>query len=561
LGSFVRERLTSDWVVFLLVGLIFVVGTIVFWRALTIDEQNKIDETTAAEAGMISSHVASAVDSYVRVLGRMADRWEFSGRPYQSTWMQAAQLNIEDFPGFESIQWMDSSYAMRWTAPADLPAGAITDEHTVSPERREALYLSRMNDASLATEPVELTNGEMGFVIYEPVYVYEDPPSIAIPHNEQVFDGFIIGTFNSQSLFDEVLAGSAFHGYSVAVLNEDQEIHLLADDDRAHEETRSVEDSFALAGREWTVRVWPEEDELSNQQSGLPGVALIGGLLLAAMMLVLVRLTQVSRRRFDEALELNDELQETTLALEESNRGLEEFAHVASHDLKAPLLSLKGMADILSEDYGESLPPDARQYLVRIVANATRMQNLLDDVLRMSRMQQSDEPATTVDLNDIVYSIVNEFSQTLKTHDASVHIEGALPQVQGNAGWLRQVFANLIDNAIKYSSPDRAPEIEIGCRERPDIWEVYVRDNGQGIPDEHKDKVFRMFQRLPNGRTANPNGSGMGLAIVARAIESNGGTIWIESSNSEGTTFAFTFTRVTRDRRRVRRRTRIASSR
>lgn len=235
-----------------------------------------------------------------------------------------------------------------------------------------------------------------------------------------------------------------------------------------------------------------------------------------------------------------DRLRATTRALEAKTREQEATIYTMSHDLKAPLVSLHGMAELLVEDYGARLEPAARQYLDRIAANARKMRALIDELLELSRVGRDPGAPTSVDLGAVVATVTDQLGHSLAARGAEVRVEGFLPRVLANPTRLGQVFTNLIDNAVAYTSPDRAPRVVITARAQGDCWEIRVRDNGVGIPAAFHDKIFQVFQRLPDGKRLNPGGSGAGLAIVVRIVETHGGRIWLESAEGRGTTVFFT---------------------
>ena len=393
-----RGHLVSGWTLPVLMCVVVILSTLVFWRALSDNEQNKIQSAVDTQSLMISEHVKGELELRFATLDRMADRWEFRGRPTYSQWQQDAILNVTDFPGFQSIQWMDRNYHVEWVVPSDGNETSLGLDHTVVPARRDALIQARQSGEMVVSTPLDLAQEGQGFIAYRPVFINPE----LFEHSsiqQDSFDGFVIGNFTIADLFSIALRDPVVTGYSVAVFSEGQEVYLNGEQDRRHEAEWGAAQGFTLAGRDWQVRVWPSEGQLSQQRSALSGVALAGGLLLSVLMLVLVRVIQLAYARANEARRLSAVLSSSALALEESNRGLEEFAYVASHDLKAPLVSLRGMADILTEDYGHTLPADGQLYLSRISANATRMQNLLDDVLQMSRLRQTEAPLVEVDLN------------------------------------------------------------------------------------------------------------------------------------------------------------------
>lgn len=542
--TWIRQRLPADWLVLLITAVACLSVTLIFWQALKISEERQIDETTRVESELVTGHISSELENHLMVLARISDRWEFAGRPTENVWAHTAELNLKDFPGFRSIQWMDQTYQVRWVTPDEIREDSVVLDHTAVPERQDALNRARQLDTQVASPPLNLIQGDRGFVVYQPVYLNPNPNVPDFFNHEDRFDGLIIGTFAFDELFDLVLDNPTFDGYGIAVLTENEELVVVADDaDETHNQQRRAEESLTVAGQEWQVRVWPSEAGLAQQHSALPRIALIGGLLGTGLILSLIHLLQASRQRTAEARALNLELTKATMALESSNQSLEEFAYIASHDLKSPLVTMQGLADIMQEDYGDVIPDEAQTYLSRIQVNARRMQNLLDGVLRVSGMHHADEAFTNVRLADTVETAREQLAQLISERGATVRVVDRLPVVHGNPTWLQQIVLNLIENAITYAHQDRQPVIEIGCRERDNVWEVYVRDNGPGIPAHYSNRLFAMFQRLPDSNVANPAGTGMGLAIVARSVKAHGGEVWIDESSDSGTSFAFTIPR------------------
>ena len=244
------------------------------------------------------------------------------------------------------------------------------------------------------------------------------------------------------------------------------------------------------------------------------------------------------RKRSEEVLARTlRELEERTRALEAKTREQEAFIHTVSHDLRGPLVSLQGLVSILIEDHAADLPGEARRYLDRITANADKMQALIGDLLELARVGRVDVAHGPVHLESVVGDVAAQLGHTLATRGAIVRVEGELPTVWANRARMTQLFANLIGNAVAYTPADRAPLVQLGAVERPDCWEITIRDNGVGIPAAWRDKVFGLFQRLPAGKALNPGGSGVGLAIVARVVEAHGGRLWLESAEGVGTTF------------------------
>lgn len=234
--------------------------------------------------------------------------------------------------------------------------------------------------------------------------------------------------------------------------------------------------------------------------------------------------------------ELEKRVLERTTQLQESNRELESFVYTVSHDLKAPVVSLHGMASILLEDYSDKLDDQGKHYLQRVMANAAFMEQLITDLLALSRTIRQAQKAERLDTDGVVQEVLDQCQETIRKRGVSVKIHSPLPPVVFDPTQLRQVFLNLLTNGIKFMGAQSAPLIEIGGREGDGFAEYYVKDNGIGIDPRYHDLVFGIFQRL---KDVEVEGTGVGLAIVKKIIDAVQGKIWIESEKGKGTTFFF----------------------
>lgn len=231
------------------------------------------------------------------------------------------------------------------------------------------------------------------------------------------------------------------------------------------------------------------------------------------------------------------ELQELSEELARSNAELERFAYIVSHDLKEPLRSITGFSGLLQRKLGPELDPDAQQYLEFIVGGARHMQALIDGLLEYARAGREQAAAQPVDLGDVVDKTRTQLAVLIEETGAEVVVSAPLPRIEGDPLRLGQLFQNLIGNALKFRS-EAPPRIRIEARDSGDCWQLAVADNGIGIEPKHQQRVFEVFQRL-HGREEYP-GTGIGLAICKKIVESHGGRIWVESTPGAGTTFLFT---------------------
>jgi signal transduction histidine kinase len=233
--------------------------------------------------------------------------------------------------------------------------------------------------------------------------------------------------------------------------------------------------------------------------------------------------------------ELEGRVESRTAELSAVNRELESFSYSVSHDLRAPLRAIVGFVQILEEDHGKSLDAEARRALDRVKVNATRMGQLIDDLLAFAQITRVPLSRQRVDLTHLARTTADEAIATA-THPIELAIE-PLPPCTGEPVLLKQVFANLISNAIKFTAKTERARVEIGATTNGETI-YYVRDNGAGFDERFAEKLFGVFQRLH--RTVEFEGTGVGLAIVQRIITRHGGRVWAEGKINHGATFYFT---------------------
>ena len=231
-----------------------------------------------------------------------------------------------------------------------------------------------------------------------------------------------------------------------------------------------------------------------------------------------------------------EELARSHAALEESNRDLQQFAHVASHDLQEPLRMVAGYCELLKRRYHGQLDTAANEFIDFAVDGATRMQTLIRDLLAYSRLNLGDRPFELTDCAALVDDVIRNLAVSITAAGATV-THTALPTVSGNPSQLTEVFQNLIENAIKYRG-DEPPRIHVSAEQAEDNWVFSVRDNGIGIDSRHAQSIFSVFERL-HSHEEFP-GTGIGLAICKRAVGRHGGELWVESQPGIGSTFYFT---------------------
>jgi signal transduction histidine kinase len=257
-----------------------------------------------------------------------------------------------------------------------------------------------------------------------------------------------------------------------------------------------------------------------------------------------VVLLQRVLRNADEIADANDQLEEANLALERraqelgrSNAELEQFASIASHDLKEPLRKVQTFTEQLSTTEADHLSDEGRDYLQRTTAAGQRMQALIDDLLKFSRVATQGRPFEPVDLGAVAENAVSDLEAVIHQSGGSVEI-GELPTVAADPLQMRQLVQNLISNAIKFRREGVPPKVRVTGRVRGRFAEIEFSDNGIGFEPRYQTRIFRVFERL-HGRGAYP-GTGIGLALCRKIVDRHGGTINAESTPGQGSTFTVT---------------------
>ncbi|WP_142452754.1 PAS domain S-box protein [Gracilimonas mengyeensis] len=245
-----------------------------------------------------------------------------------------------------------------------------------------------------------------------------------------------------------------------------------------------------------------------------------------------------SQKEYEAELKsLNNELEEHAKELAASNAELEQFAYVASHDLQEPLRMVTSFLTQLDKKYADKLDEKANQYIHFAVDGAQRMRQIILDLLNYSRLNNGDKQRSDVELNRLLIEVQSLERTHIDEKQAMIEV-GELPKVSVNPGAIKQLFQNLINNALKYHKPDTTPKIIVSAEDAGLFWKISVKDNGIGIKEEFQDTIFQIFQRLHT--RDEYSGTGIGLAISKKIVERHGGKIWVESEEGKGCNFLFT---------------------
>ena len=223
-------------------------------------------------------------------------------------------------------------------------------------------------------------------------------------------------------------------------------------------------------------------------------------------------------------------------ALTKSNRELEQFAYVASHDLQEPLRAIVGFLQLLQSRCGDQIDEKGLHYIERSIKAGHRMQTLIRELLTLSRVNTKGATFVATDFNGLVNDVLDNLQSIIQEKNADITC-AKLPNLTVDGAQIQSLFQNLILNAVRYNESLK-PCIEIGCREHDQVFHFRVKDNGIGISSKFHQRIFIVFQRLHTDREYP--GTGLGLALCKKIVERHGGKIWVESQPQEGSTFHFT---------------------
>jgi light-regulated signal transduction histidine kinase (bacteriophytochrome) len=247
------------------------------------------------------------------------------------------------------------------------------------------------------------------------------------------------------------------------------------------------------------------------------------------------RVIQCNIRDITERKRAEEKIKKTLDDLERSNKELEQFAYVASHDLQEPLRMVASYTQLLEKRYKDRLDSDANEFIQFAVDGAIRMQRLINDLLAYSRVGTRSKPFKPIDSHGVLGQAIANLSALIEENQAVVTNDD-LPPIMADQSQMVQLFQNLIGNAIKFRS-DQSPRIHVSAEQKGNEWVFSVEDNGIGIDPQFKERIFVVFKRL-HQKEEYP-GTGMGLAICKKIVERHGGRMWVESELQKGSTFYF----------------------
>lgn len=461
-------------------------------------------------------------------------------------------------------------YPITFVEPLQAMGGALGLDLAADPQRLATLDVAAAEGrlvTSMAIRPLGGGQDEPGFMALMPIYRGPDQPTNSDARRASLI-GFAAAGFTISEAVERPLSYWQPPELQVylfdTALPEGQQL-LYA----RHAEVRSditVEEVIAasplnasrdvlVGGRSWLLVCTPTAAYAGTTNTNDPWIVLLVGLTLTGLVsLVLWGMIRSSdqleafarsrqaandelRERIREREEAEEALAHANRELRQINADMERFVGAVSHDLKSPLIAAEMIISVMRQAVAKKDLAKIGEYSVQIAKACGRMRRIIDDLLEHQRAGFADLHSSAVDLTEVALHVVEEHRDEAMAKNVHVHLQDDMPTIRADRGRVTALLDNLVANALKYGIGPDEPAIHIGCETVADEVRIYVRDNGPGIPAEHRDRMWELFQRL----SKDEEGTGIGLAIVKRVAEAHGGRAWMECPSAGGAAAGTTF--------------------
>jgi signal transduction histidine kinase len=439
----------------------------------------------------------------------------------------------------------DVSLPITYIEPESTNAAAVGLDVAFEINRRTAALKSRITGTTQISGPIILVQDKdrtPGFLFYAPYYAHQDLPAEHwdVSSRESLFKGLIYAPLVVRDLVKGTLSAES-RSVSLSIRDADKLIYTEAASVASPEPAFTETVKVPMHGRTWEFEIASVPSFINNATIDQPSVVLLSGIGLDLMLIILFwTMSHSNRQVLSMAEEMTENLSRQALQLSENNRDLESFAHIVSHDLKTPIRNIYSLTEMLEDDLSDFMASndshaDIQSHLKGLREQAARSQSLISGILEYSILNADETSSTSVDNRALILSIGTQ----LNLNPAQLKLSGTFPVLHTNSTRLEQVLTNLIDNAVKYNPDRENATVELSVTKHEGVYQFAVTDTGPGIEQRFHERIFKPFTTLE--AITDINSSGIGLSIVQRAVERQGGQVQLTSQPGSGSTFRFTW--------------------
>lgn len=537
----IEEKSHHNYIIPVCSGLITMFILISLWLHLNNKEENVINNLLKEEGFAIKQSIKINIENSVSALKRMALRWEVVGGTKEKEWRADAKKYINDDLALTTVEWVDNTYHVRFVEPFIGNEKALGLNIAFNDERKKALKGAAERDAITITPPLDLVQGYRAFISYIPIHI------------EDKFDGFIVGIYDTNLLFDNVIPKHLKEKLNIRITDEDK-ILYSSEDGLSKNKKINAKYLFELLNRNWEINIWPKNEFLEKSKSKLPEIILIGGGLLSLLVGFSIYYAMVSRWRSklltEKTIALEKEKKQSEIArhdAEKANNMKSEFLASMSHELRTPMNGIIGTTELLMED---KLTNKQRRYLYNVLTCAENLLEILNDILDFSKIESGkiELEYESFNLENTVSDVIELLSNRLSEKLIKINFDydDNLPKyLIIDSLRIRQVFYNLIGNAIKFTEEGYV-NISISKNQNVKInknqvaIDVSIKDTGIGLSKEQQKIIFDKFVQADISTTRKFGGTGLGLSICRELVNIMGGKIKVRSKKHKGSEFYFT---------------------
>jgi signal transduction histidine kinase len=517
----------------LVIALLGILGSGLLGYGVWVREKTLASERTELAARALQNELLSRMRTRIDSLQFIADLWRRKRKPDRVEFESMASFYGGPFSGYFLINWVDPAGEIRWAGPGLWGKKVVGQKVTSERLRREAWLESRKSRQIRITRMLDLWLGGRGFVVYVPAF------------DKDGFYGHVVGVFRVKELLSTFLPGELTSQDSHVIAVDGEDVYLSGSQMQKNATNPEVVLFFDIFGSRWSIRAQGKPLAFLGRflvpavfGFGVVLSILLGWLfhLFQTTVIQSIKLTELNESLEDRVTRRTAELAASRTKLEELNTELEQFASVASHDLREPLRGIGSYVRLLGKKYQGKLDADANVYIQYAIDGVNRMSTLIESLLTYARLGKEALSFKTIDCRSAIDEALSNLVVAIRDSGAEV-IVGEMPCISGNHVGLVQLFQNLVGNAVKYRR-EEPPRIVISSTLSGSEWVFKVRDNGIGFSMEYKNRIFEAFRRLHGPKQYS--GVGLGLAVCCKIVAQHGGRIWAESEEGSGSSFFFT---------------------